>query len=224
MTHLIHKDSLALTLNAINDAIIGGRLSKADRQAAAKWIARRYDLPRAYHGTFAGTDRDLAHGIQLFTGEKTTNAAARHIMGEEACRALILLDVPDRAVLSSLNRASESLTKGLCTRVNSRDFGWYCCARCSVSVWRHLTVGGLNHQHLRLAAGMRRLKQYRTGDGRWRAFPFWYTVLALSEIDLPEARRELDYAAPILERAASRKPADDVFARRRTELAARCMA
>jgi len=62
----------------------------------------------------------------------------------------------------------------------------------------------------------------RDGKGQWRRFPFWYTVLALSEMDVPEASRELKYAAPVLERAAG-SPAHGTYARRRRELAVRAL-
>lgn len=52
---------------------------------------------------------------------------------------------------------------------------------------------------------------------------FWYTVLALSEMDNAEARTELKYAAPALERAASRAVPSEVYARRRHELAVRTL-
>ena len=56
-----------------------------------------------------------------------------------------------------------------------------------------------------------------------RTFPFWYTALALSEMDVPEARSELKYAAPALERTATSKAATAVYARRRQELAIRTL-
>jgi hypothetical protein len=59
----------------------------------------------------------------------------------------------------------------------------------------------------------------RDGTGEWRRFPFWYTVLALGEMDVPEAVRELKYAAPGLEREARRAPAATMYARRRHQLA-----
>jgi hypothetical protein len=31
----------------------------------------------------------------------------------------------------------------------------------------------------------------RDGKGGWRTFPFWYTMLALSEIELPGAGAEI---------------------------------
>ena len=62
----------------------------------------------------------------------------------------------------------------------------------------------------------------RDGNGQWRRFPFWYTVLALSEMDVPDALRQLKYAAPVLERAAG-TTARGIYARRRRELAVRAL-
>ena len=64
---------------------------------------------------------------------------------------------------------------------------------------------------------------YRCADGEhgWRNFPFWYTVLALSEMNIDEAKAELKYAAPALEHTASRPAGSTVYARRRLALAAR---
>jgi hypothetical protein len=63
----------------------------------------------------------------------------------------------------------------------------------------------------------------RDGAHQWRRFPFWYTVLALSEMDSVEARAELKYAAPALEQAASRSVPSSVYARRRREVAIRAL-
>jgi hypothetical protein len=63
----------------------------------------------------------------------------------------------------------------------------------------------------------------RDGAHRWRRFPFWYTVLALSEMDNAEAKRQLTYAAPALEHAASRSVPSSPYARRRHQLAVRTL-
>ena len=49
--------------------------------------------------------------------------------------------------------------------------------------------------------GLRVLAGYRTDGRGWRRFPFYYTLLALTEIDLPAARAELRWAAPAAERS-----------------------
>jgi hypothetical protein len=43
------------------------------------------------------------------------------------------------------------------------------------------------------------------------------------EIDLPEARRELEYVAPVLQRVAARKAPTSLHGKRRHELAARAL-
>jgi hypothetical protein len=89
--------------------------------------------------------------------------------------------------------------------------------------WRNLLAGGLNRREERLRCGTLHLRSVRDGERGWRKFPFWYTVLALSEMDGIDARAELKYAAPALERAASRAAPSAVYARRRHDLAARVL-
>jgi hypothetical protein len=90
-------------------------------------------------------------------------------------------------------------------------------------LWRNLLAGGLNRREERLRHGALHLRSVRDGEQGWRRFPFWYTVLALSEMDTGEAKAELKYAAPALERAAVRPSASTVYARRRHDLATRTL-
>jgi hypothetical protein len=92
-------------------------------------------------------------------------------------------------------------------------------------LWRNLLAGGLDRQEERLQRGVgEELPRHRAGEAKWRVFPFWYTVLALSEMDFPEARMELAYVAPALERMAKRAPPSSVHGKRRHELARRALA
>jgi hypothetical protein len=52
---------------------------------------------------------------------------------------------------------------------------------------------------------MKALKKHRDRDGRWGRFPFYYTLLALSEIDSKAATMEKKYAAVLLEKFMKRK-------------------
>jgi len=90
-------------------------------------------------------------------------------------------------------------------------------------VWRNLLSGGLDRCEERLRHGALHLRSVRDGEHGWRRFPFWYTVLALSEMGTDEAKAELKHAAPALERTASRTVPSAVYARRRHELAARAL-
>ena len=60
-----------------------------------------------------------------------------------------------------------------------------------------------------IARGLEALRQARTGDGQWRYFPFFYTLLWL--VELPDGldgrvRVELSYARPRCKRLLSRTP------------------
>ena len=225
---IVNAGSLAATLDAVNDALFHGRtLSRSEKAEVAEWIAGRQGLPGSYAGMFAATERDAKEGVTVFTGEKVrSGAATRHILGEEACRALILLDVPLAGVRDALKRASAGMTVRLrqaCGRPSVIP-GTYCCGICTCSLWRHLAVGGLEKGERWLAAGMRALKAHRIDDGKWRRFPHYYTLLALSEIDLPSALEEMRYAAPACERGLKRCRSEDKFIRRRRLLLERVLA
>jgi hypothetical protein len=63
---------------------------------------------------FAPTSQDYAQGIRLFTGERiSTRAATGHILGEEACRVILLLDVVAPEVDAAIARASQSMDRRL---------------------------------------------------------------------------------------------------------------
>ena len=224
---LINRASLAKTLDAINATLFDGRtLAAVERSQAARWIAGRQGLPGAYGGTFAGFPSERSRGIVLFTGERIASASARHILGEEASRALRRLRVRDPKVTRALEAADDGLMRRLARAAEdprNSNPGLYCCGKCSVGLWRNLLAGGLDRHEERLQRGALHLRSMRDGEHQWRRFPFWYTVLALREMDSAEARLELKYAAPALEHAASRPVPSSVYARRRHELAVRTL-
>jgi hypothetical protein len=108
---LLHTRSLGDTLDAVAEAHFFGRaIPVAEARRVAEWVAGRQGLPGSYAGMFAPTSRDFTEGIRLFTGERiTTGAATGHILGEEACRALLLLDVDSPDVRRALARARRSM-------------------------------------------------------------------------------------------------------------------
>ncbi len=223
---IIKTASLAETLDALNDAFFFERpVPKAEREKVAKWIAKRQGLPGAYAGMFAPTAKDFSKGVRLFTGERVASrAAAGHVLGEEACRALIKLNVRDKDVKEALAEASRGMMARIKLSEKGGDTpGTYCCGTCTAAYWRNLAAGGFERPERRLATGLKVLKKYRLGDGTWRRFPFFYTLLALSEIDLAVATAEKRYAAPALEQYLKRPPRDDVFNPRRRLLAARVL-
>jgi hypothetical protein len=223
----ISKDSLAETLDAISDAFFHERvLKESEGRTIARWIAETRGKPGSYAGMFAPTSADLVNGIKVFTGESiSSGAGVGHVLGEEACRALVLLGADDNAVKDALDRATHGMLQRL-RQSESPDsvHGIYCCGLCSVAYWRHVLVGGLDRNEERLAAGMTALRARRTDDGHWRRFPFYYTLLLLSEIDLGLALDEMRHAAPLLERYVRKKVLDSRVSERRHTICERILA
>lgn len=202
---VLNTQSLGLTIDAITQAHFFAReIPHAERARAAKWIVSRQGMPGAYRATFfAPTEFDFANGFSVFTGERiTSRAGTSHIIGEEACRALALLGVNTLEVREALNRANTALEKWIdCAENGGPGAGTFCCGTCSVALWRNLLTHGPGTAQRRLAVGMRALKAARDGKGKWKRFPFHYTLLALGEIESPLALAEIRYAAPVIERA-----------------------
>ncbi|HUK83455.1 MAG TPA: hypothetical protein VLZ12_12590 [Verrucomicrobiae bacterium] len=219
--NLVNHNSLGATLDAVTEAFfLDRKLSPAQRTRVAKWIASRQGLPGSYANMFAPTARDFRTGYRVFTGEKVTSrAATAHILGEEACRALSLLDVLVAEARVARRRAAE----GMQARLGRSNSGTYCCGTCSVSLWRNLAAGGLPNAKRRLLAGLNALRRNRLGNGRWRRFPFFYTLLALEELGLPAALAELRYAAPACERCLKRTANGSPFTNRRRLLLQRVL-
>lgn len=224
--------SLASVVDRVNDATFFGRkLPLAERRQLVHWIA---DRPSGYAGLPAPTDSDHRKGIQVFTGERiSTGAGVAHALGEEACRALIELGVTDRKVMSALERAKEGMLPRLRdarqreANMGRAFYGEYCCGKCSTALWRHLAAGGFPEARPEewLAAGVASLKRHRTENGRWKRFPFYYSLLVFSEMDMKAVVDECRHAAPVCERLVSRLAGKrGKYDRRRREVAERILA
>ena len=223
---ILHPNSLADTLDALNEVLfLGHSISKIERRKLLTWIAGRQGVKGAYRGMFAPTPLDFRRGIRLFTGERVTSGAAiGHILGEEASRAVILLDGNSPEAREALRRSNKGMVRALMScEKPSRVRGFYCCGSCTVALWRHLAVGGLTKPQKRLSAGLQVLRKYRDGTGKWRRFPFYYTLLALSELDGRLAKDEKQYAAPFCERLLKRASGKHKIAKRRKLLLERIL-
>jgi hypothetical protein len=189
------------------------------------WIAERQGQRHSYCGLFAPTDADMAGPVTLFTGEKLTTRAGRiHVLGQEAYRALLLLNSSDKAVAQAVQSACgkmqarlDDARRAACDEHRGR-YGEYCCGTCSVSVWRSLLAGAypaLDAERW-LAAGIKSLRANRTDKGDWRRYPLWYTLLALAEMShLPGAKQEIQYVASRATKSATRSLAEPYATRRR---------
>lgn len=205
---IIQPDSLGDTLNTLSSVLFYDiQISQVEKEEAGLWIASRQGLPRSHVGMFAPTAYDYTFGALTFTGEPvTSDASTSHVLSEEACRVLFrlgILHIPE--VSLALHRSRQAILRRL--DVTWGDEAWsgiYCCELCSVSMWRHFAASGIADDEQRIECGLLSLKRRRDGRGSWKHFPFFYTLLALSEIQLPAAGIELEYALPAIERALRR--------------------
>jgi hypothetical protein len=98
------------------------------------------------------------------------------------------------------------------------------CAHAGLGFMRYLAAGGLEDAEPRLDAHVEVLSRHRDGKGRWKRFPFYYTLLALCEADLPAAVEELRYAAPACERLLNRSSGNGAVSQRRRAIVQRALA
>ncbi len=226
MMSMISPDSLADTLDSLAEAdFYGLTLSKAVRREVANWLAARCGEARSYAGMPAPTAEDYRTGIRVFTGEKiSTGAGTGHVLGEEACRAIRLLGVPSKSVSAALKTARESIHRRVeGSEASGRPAGFFCCGSCTAALWRNVSAGGFPDGERLLLAGLGVLKEHRDGKGRWRRFPFHYTLLALLDVEHDAVIPELRYTAGSCERSIKASRGKDVYASRRLELMTRVL-
>ena len=58
-------------------------------------------------------------------------------------------------------------------------------------------------------AGMDYLKKHRDNKGKWKGFPYYYTLYVLNEIRLDLVLNELKYTAQSIERRMKKKQTDE---------------
>ena len=206
--------------------MVGHRLSADQRQALAELFISRCTLPSGQMGLLPPGLGELSRGYRVFTGERVTSTAgARRTFELEGLRAMILLNDSASESLEAVSVARAEISRQLEAKECADNpmpgrIGWDACMRCTVALWRLCVVGGVERAEQRLAAGVAGLSALRDGAGAWRGMPFYYTISALIESDLPSARDELRYARPGIERRLPRmnREAEPYATRRRTVL------
>lgn len=201
-------DSLAETLWRLEEVRQGFRPKSTNRvEEALIWILSRQGLKGSYANLFSPTRRDI-RGVKLLTGERIDSAALRHILGEEALRTVILWNlISSEAAKKAMNSFHELLERG--GEVCARKSGFYCCYKCTPAFLRTLAVVKPDDWSVTLEKGVGNIKRERTPDGRWHGFPFYYTLLTLSEIDTLSAKAELRHASRVADRLLKRYKKED---------------
>jgi hypothetical protein len=224
---LVVENSLSKTLDNANDVLfLGRKTTKREAENVSEYISSRFGLPGGYRGLFAPSTEDTPGNVHFFTGEPIkSRTSIAHILSEESIRILKLLDAK-KAISQNTLRESTSLLAAILRESEDagHDPGVFCCGNCTSAYWRNLLAVRFPDTERRISLGLKTLKECRTGNGRWRNFPFYYTSLVLTEMESAAAKVELQYVAPVFERAMKRKQnVEEKFQARRSALAQRVL-
>lgn len=206
---LLVPHSLQKTLWRLEEArLAGSKCLDPEVDEALCWVLGRQGLKRAYRGLFAPTEEDFSQGARFLTGERIrSGAGTAHVLGEEALRALCIWGLRDR---EETQRALENFHNIV---EESRATGRYCCNTCTIALWRGVTAIRFAGWEELIENGLIRLNQARTPEGRWKGYPFYYTLFTLAEIDSPAARQEQSHAAKTVESLLRRNRGNDRVSR-----------
>jgi hypothetical protein len=227
---VLDSTSLAKVTEKVNHAhFFGDKIDKTEAEKAITWITSRYGrvLPASVQAQanpdprwaavppiFHLTETDLKSPVHTFTGEPLKNASMRMIHSREAARALLILS---EVTGTPVPEAKEHCvgTGYVANSCADRGLALFCCGPCTASVLRLANFGALGDCEKAIDHLLSALPGHRDDKGTWRRFPFFFTLLALIELDRPAATEELKYAQPVCERKRKRlKPKDDISLRR----------
>jgi len=210
-------ESLGQVVNQVNESHLFGKpINPSGALQISRFIAARQGLPGSYAGLFAPTESESGKPYKLFTGEVlSTSASSRHILGEECLRILRVLAADDAAVKQATQRAQENFLRQLeLTEKKGYATHTYCCGKCTIAYWRTLLTGWLPDWEEKITTGISDLTRSRQA-GKWRRYPFYYTLQCLYEMPIDLARPEIQYIQPACEKTLQQLQANRPFFRQR---------
>ena len=203
--NVISEKSLYKTVtNAELFLFEGGSLSLPEKIQLANWILGHQNREKKF--IFYPTTADRDAGVRLFSGEKIkAKFLADNTVELETLRLLALLR-PEMPEVQQLFWEANQRLFPICF-ANGCTVGE--CRHASIAVMRYLTASDFSGSADRLERTLGILKQHRDGDGKWKAFPFYFTLLWLTELPNDFARDELAYTRPHCEKLLTKGLQDD---------------
>jgi len=212
MTWIDHR-SLWRTIERIEEHAASEASPRLLASEAVDWVLSRQVMAGRRRGMFQPLPADFAEGVRLPTGEKLkTKLATWNVLGHEAVRALHLLAPEDAQVKQAVARALSTFRQD-CYAQQHCAIGE--CAHSGISYMRLLLSSGTSEEQVWIEAELEMLRSHRLSTGRWRQFPFYYTLHVLLELPGDAARDELNHAVPACLHVRDRiDPPQSVTARR----------
>ncbi len=218
---LIDETSLSATIDAFNAQLAeDARLDAEEEVEVVSFLLGRQIGSGRNGGMFALSAGEYEAGVHLFTGERLrTRIAARSVLTLGATRILSAIGGDRVDVQEALARASAVMRRA-CFAAAHCVIGE--CAHSSIAYMRDAAIDRTGARRKWIEDHIRVICAHREGNGRWKRFPFYYTLLALSEVGTPSANAELDYARPACERVV-RRASTGVYGVRRKSLLRRVL-
>jgi len=210
---IVRPISLAGTLDLAAEAFFYHKpIPATHRQETASMLVSRQIHSGSNSGFFIPFTAETEVESRLFSGERLITEFARsHIQLIESARVLKLLIVDNDAVTQSVRIADQ--------RMSTYCYSQFCpkgeCKSLTIAYMRYLTSCDVKDAITRLNSLLSKLTSYRDGKGKWSGFPYYYTLLMLSELQDPLANQELQYAAPLCEKQLGQIGSTDPISIRR---------
>jgi hypothetical protein len=210
----IHETGLVKTIDAVGARLASGEsILPAECERVVEWLLGRQVASGRDGGMFVPSPGEYEAGVRLFTGERLrTRVATRNVLTLEAARILSALASERADVRKALSRTSVAMGHA-CFAASHCVIGE--CAHSSIAYMRGAASDRGGDHRKWIEDHLRVIRAHRDGKGRWKRFPFYYSLLALLEVGTPSANAELEYARPACRRVTGRAPSDDYASRRR---------
>lgn len=191
-----------------------GETPKVEKRLVA-WLLERQIPTGRSAGFFRPSDDDYAER-RLPTGERLkTKLATSYIMSQEAARILHVLAPNDPAVAGAVAKTAARLAE-TCFAVQHCTIGECAASFIGYVRFRNAVFGDAAAPDITWR--LKTLAEHRDGAGRWKRFPPYYTLLVLSEVRMPPADDELDYAESLWTSGGRAAATDEPYATRRLRL------
>jgi hypothetical protein len=208
--------SLTRTIDAVSEAIFLGQPIPDDlRVDILALLIYRQIQTGSNSGFFHPLTPESGFPSRLFTGEQLhTQLARRHIQLIEAARLLRLLSRDDLSAANPIKLAE--------LRMDTMCYSKFCatgeCKSISIAYMRYLATCAQNDEPDRLSHFLAHLAAHRDGKGAWRGFPYFYTLLALTEIASSISGDEIQYAVGSFENRLARFHSIEAYTMRRQSI------
>ncbi|MGY5878885.1 MAG: hypothetical protein RTV31_01485 [Candidatus Thorarchaeota archaeon] len=186
-----------------------------DFEQVAEFIARQQIRYGHSAGAFVESRNVSRSKARLYTGERLqTHLAVKNILTIESARALVLSGSSSEIATSSISLVENWL--------ENQCFSDFCatgeCRHSSVAFIRYLNALGKTD---RLNSMISKLSKFRDGKGGWKGFPYFLTLLVITEVESQAANDELAYTLPFTEQRFKRSKSEEPYKSRRNEVLAK---